>query len=307
MRVLVLGATGFLGSNACRSLERNSEVELVRHASHGTDVALDLTRADTGDLVKVLNLVRADAVVNCVGLTVGGVERMRSLNIDAVRHLVAAMREVASAPRLVHIGSAAEYGAGQVGIAIAEDVAPRPVSAYGRSKLSGTATVLEAAELGDIEGVVLRVFNPVGAGMAPGTLPAEAAMQLLTARATNAQTITLGRLDDFRDYVDAEDVGDAVASAVVAPALTARVINVGSGRATQNRKLVEELVEATGYQGGIVEARTASSRSSSVHWQCADISRARLELGWTPDRPLRHSVAQLLAGAEERLSQGPLP
>nr|WP_322975329.1 NAD-dependent epimerase/dehydratase family protein [Actinacidiphila bryophytorum] len=67
------------------------------------------------------------------------------------------------AARLVQLGSAAEYGPGVPGTALAESAAARPAGVYGATKLAGTLAVAGSG----LDAVVLRVFNPVGAGAPP--------------------------------------------------------------------------------------------------------------------------------------------
>jgi nucleoside-diphosphate-sugar epimerase len=68
------------------------------------------------------------------------------------------------------------------------------------------------------------------------------------------------------------------------------VINIGSGRAVPARTAVELLVEAAGFSGELREERTPSSRSATVDWILADISRAAEVLGWRPTHELADST-----------------
>jgi dihydroflavonol-4-reductase len=65
------------------------------------------------------------------------------VNGEGTRHLVHACLETPSGPRrLVHLSSLAAVGPMPMPTPCAEDVAPRPVSPYGQSKLEGEAAVL---------------------------------------------------------------------------------------------------------------------------------------------------------------------
>ena len=154
----------------------------------------------------------------------------------------------------------------------------------------------EAASAGRVDGVVLRVFNPVGAGMSPDSLPGRA-VALIRLAARQGGSVALGPLDATRDFVDARDVADAVVAACLAPrTVTGRVINIGSGRGTTARELVALIASAAGYLGEIREEAPGSPRSEAVPWQVADIRAAAALLGWSPRRSLGEAVAALLAG-----------
>jgi nucleoside-diphosphate-sugar epimerase len=69
------------------------------------------------------------------------------VNDEGTQHLVHACLETPGGPRrLVHLSSLAAVGPTPMATACAEDVSPRPVSPYGRSKLQAEAAVLGARD-----------------------------------------------------------------------------------------------------------------------------------------------------------------
>ncbi|HEX7611814.1 MAG TPA: NAD-dependent epimerase/dehydratase family protein, partial [Candidatus Limnocylindrales bacterium] len=198
--------------------------------------------------------------------------------------------------RLVHIGSAAEYGPGTIDRPVVETTWPRPVSPYGIAKLAATHLVAASAAAGQ-DAVVLRVFNALGPAMPPGTLPSTALSRLTDAMMCSASHIEMGPLDAVRDFVDVRDIAAAVVAACRAPRLEAPVINVGSGTGHSARELVQALAERVGFAGEIGEAAAGSPRSSDVPWQVADVSLAERLLGWRATHDLRSTVELMTAGA----------
>jgi NDP-hexose 4-ketoreductase len=196
--------------------------------------------------------------------------------------------------RLVHIGSAAEYGGTEPGVSVAEWMPPVPSSLYGVTKLAGTRLV-ELARGAGLDAVVLRVFNVVGAGAPEDGLPGQAAAQLRRALRDGGE-VCLGPLDGVRDFVDARDVADAVLAAAMADRLPHPVLNVGSGTGLPARTLIKELVAVSGYDGALREDAAGSARSAALSFQQADITLARADLGWSPRRDLAGSVAGLWGG-----------
>jgi nucleoside-diphosphate-sugar epimerase len=144
--------------------------------------------------------------------------------------------------------------------------------------------------------VVLRVFNALGPGMAPGTLPGAALRRLSEAVASAAPGIELGPLGTVRDFVDVRDIGSAVVAAARATTLEPRLINVGSGTGHTARELVEALARRVGFAGEIGEGAAGSPRSSDVPWQVADVSLSRRVLGWHAQHNLESSVEFMFAG-----------
>lgn len=294
MRVLLLGATGFLGRHVDEVLSSEPDFDLVRHVHRPSSlpnaIPLDLTTAD-GRLADLVSQAAPDAVINCAGTT-GDATRLEALNVQLVERLLKAIGEAAPFARVVHLGSAAEYGATPHGEPISEATPARPLSPYGASKLAGTRLVTAAIE-GGLDGVVLRVFNPVGAGMPPGSLPGNAARRLREAIGSGSASISLGPLDDWRDFLAASDVGGAVTAALRATRLAAPLVNVGRGEAMQVRELVRHLVAIAGFGGDVREDSAPSARSAAVPWQVADTTLARAVLGWEARRPLDEALTEL--------------
>lgn len=88
---------------------------------------------------------------------------MQQANHALVDTVLAAMAAASWRPRLVHVGSVHEYAPQPPGTSLDERTPTRPTTLYGRTKLQGTEAVLEASAAGQVEAVVLRVSNAIGA------------------------------------------------------------------------------------------------------------------------------------------------
>ncbi len=296
MRLLIIGAGGFLGGHI-RRLAIQAGLDVVtagRSALPGSPRhrLADLAADGPAAIATMLAEVAPDAVVNCAGAIAGPPAALVAANIDGTYALVTAMLRSTPA-RLVHLGSAAEYGGTEPGVPVTEQAVARPSRMYGVTKLAGTRLVGTAAAAG-LDAVVLRVFNPVGPGAPAASLPGRVAAELRRALAYGTD-VRLGPLDLVRDYVDARDVADAVLAAVTAGPLPHPVLNVGSGRAVPVRAMVSGLVAASGCPATVHEDAPGQPRSPDIPWQQADISRARGDLGWQPRRDLAASLADLWA------------
>ncbi|HEX6498165.1 MAG TPA: NAD-dependent epimerase/dehydratase family protein [Micromonosporaceae bacterium] len=292
---MVVGATGFLGTHVWRRAEAAGMEVVTAARSPLPDspwhVLVDLAADDPGRLATTLAEVAPDAVVNCAGAVSGPAPRLAAVNITGTYTLVRAMARAAPLARLVHLGSAAEYGWSEPGVAVTERSPARPVGVYGVTKLAATQLV-ELARAAVPHAVVLRVFNPVGPGATTAGLPGRLVAELRTALAEGVE-VRLGPLDAVRDFVDVRDVAEAALTAATAPTLPHPIVNIGSGRGVPVRTLVTHLTTLSGYHGRVCEDSAGSTRSADVPWQQADISLARADLGWRPRRDLVVSLADL--------------
>jgi NDP-hexose 4-ketoreductase len=295
MRLLIIGASGFLGTHV-RHQAAAAGIEVVTAGRRelpdsGRHHRVDLARDDPRLIAWIVSAVAPDAVVNCAGATGGNPDVLVNVNVNGTYALIKAMLLAGTPARLVHLGSAAEYGRTEPGVPVTERVTARPVATYGATKLAGTRLVELAAAAG-LRAVVLRVFNPVGSGAPLSSLPGRLAAELrqATIRGIDAR---VGSLDAARDFIDARDVADAVICAAAAPAPPRPVLNIGSGDAVPLRAVVRELLAISGCTAAVHEAAPASARSPGVAWQQADISCAIEDLGWKPVRSLRTALIDL--------------
>jgi NDP-hexose 4-ketoreductase len=279
-RILVLGASGFIGSHVCQAIDatgRLTGIPLRR--------GIDLAASAMGDIERVFTDSAPDVVVNCVGTTLGRPAALVKGNVVTVARMLEALRVLAKPPRLVHLASSAEYGGRSDDTPIRETDVPDPAGPYGVTKLAGTELVLAAG----LDAVVLRIFNISGPGSPLGTLLGRVAADLRTA----VKTVRLGSLDAWRDYVDVRDVARAIVLAATRPA--PRILNVGRGEAVHARELVHRLVEVSGTGAAVTEEKGgegnhAGSAASVVRWQRADTTAIRQALGWSPEICVTQSI-----------------
>jgi nucleoside-diphosphate-sugar epimerase len=293
--LFVIGATGFLGTHV-RQRAAAAGLDMVTASRSApvaltSDMRLDLATDGAPRIAALLAEIKPDVVVNCAGAISGPPDALAEANITGPAALVQAMLVAGSPARLIHLGSAAEYGRGEPGVPVDERSATWPVGLYGVTKLAGTR-VVEVGRAAGLDAVVLRVFNPVGPGAPPSSLPGRLAALVSQTLASGAP-VRVGPLDAVRDFVDARDVADAVLAAATASALPHPVINVGSGRGVPARALVDELLAITGHAGEVHEDTAGSTRSADVPWQEADVTQARQDLSWLPRRTLTTSLTDL--------------
>jgi nucleoside-diphosphate-sugar epimerase len=277
---MVFGAGGFLGGRICALLaERGIEHRGFTRSSGDAHRRFDLAVDHHYALDTQIGMYKPTVIINAAAATQGDVLALTRGNVVAVQALLASAQCNANNARFVQIGSAAEYGGAPQGSSQDENAELRPGAAYGLTKLAGSELVLRAQRNG-ADAVVLRSFNISGPGSPASTLLGRVIRRLGT-----TETLQLGSLEAWRDYVDVRDVAEAVLAVATAEDRLPPVLNVGSGRAVLARDVVNRLVTLSGTATKVIEgvahAGHAGSAAEDVPWQQADTTLIQKHLGWS--------------------------
>ncbi len=289
-RVLLLGATGFIGRWVARRLSAegaNLRVS-VRNLNtfndlqsiyqiNGTPVVLDLGAA--GPLAEEVHSWQPEIVFNLAGYGVDPEESDPGMawrvNSEVVTELLDALREASDSTwpglRLVHAGSALEYG--DAGGGLEETTEPLPDTLYGQSKLAGTLAVDREHAIGSVTATSARLFTVYG----PGEHPSRLLPTLLNARGTTCE-IPLTEGLQQRDFTYVDEVAELLLEVGRRPPAYS-VINVATGVLTSVRQFVIEAASVLGLDSGRLGFGTTESTRAEIHHQAVSPSRLNETVG----------------------------
>jgi UDP-glucuronate 4-epimerase len=212
--------------------------------------------------------------------------RYFDINVRGTQVLLEAVAATGLRPRFVLASSSSVYGAA-AGPFREDQALGKPLSPYAASKHAAELVAYVAHHLHGIPVTVLRFFTAYGPRQRPDMAIPQFAARLLR----GAPVHLFGGGDSHRDYTYIGDIVEGVICALER-AGGYRTYNLGSGRLTRLDELVRGLAAALDVP---LRAEPAPAQPGDVPLTWADISLARMDLGWEPRTSLAEGLAHAAA------------
>ncbi len=279
MTHLVLGASGFIGRWLARLLT-DAGAPVVQAARAPEVLTGDVRRFDaleSGALEALLGDVRPTVVFNAIGYGVDRSERDEALARRINAELPEAIaRRLGPGQRLIHIGSALEYGT--IGGDLFETSIPNPTTLYGRTKLEGTERLQSYAVQARLQAVTARLFTVYGPGEHDGRL-----LPSLFAAARSATPLDFTAGEQRRDFTYVEEAARALLALAASGRVShGEVVNVATGRLVSVRAFIEAAIEVLGIPPERIRFGGRPSRPDEMCHDQVAIGRLRAWIGWAP-------------------------
>ncbi len=322
MKVLVTGASGYIGSHAALELLKagheavgfdnlsnsvETSIARVRELSGKPLPFSKLDLLDAPGLSRLLKDGRFDAVMHFAGLKAVGEsvekpELYRQNNVDGSANLLAAMK-AAGCRRLIFSSSCTVYGEVKKN-PVDESHSRAAVNPYGGTKLAVEDMCLELARAEKGWHIaLLRYFNPVGAhesgriGEDPRGVPNNLMPFVMQTAVGRREKVRVWGGDyptpdgtGVRDYIHVVDLalGHLAALENIDSFSGAEAVNLGAGRGYSVLEMIAAASKAAG-KAIPYEIRPRRPGDAAAIW--ADASLARKKLRWSAVRDLDRMCA----------------
>lgn len=294
MKVMVTGASGFIGAACCRALvARGDRVHAVSRRGLAPEGAVGHT-CDLADRAQALALVaelEPEAVLHLAGAVTGtraaaGSHDAFATTLGSTVHLLEAL---AGGPvrRVVLAGSLEEV--------LPSDAVQTPASPYAAAKTAARTWANLAWAHWRVPVVWARLFMVYGPGQQDPTKLVPAACRALL-RSETFRTSSGSRLVDWI-YLD--DVVDGLIACLESPGIEGQHLDLGSGVLTTVRRVVERLHHLV--PGAPEPAWGALPDRAFEVERRADLTATELHLAWQPRYSLDRGLERTLDWARSTL------
>ena len=288
-KVLVTGASGFVGTNLVRRLVREDyEVHIFTRASSNkwrlrdvmsklTDYTVDLL--EENKLKDVIKKIKPEIIFHlaAAGFHSGThfpENKLIETNFLGTVNLIHACNDI-DYKCFINTGSSSEYG--PKNHPMKETDVCEPINMYGITKCAATLYGQSIAKTNNKPVVGFRLFSPFGAyddktRLIPYTI----------INALQNKDLNLANPKAVRDYIHIEDILDLYMKSIErAYELKGEVFNVGSGSQTTIHYVVNKIMELTQSKSS-VNWGSVKERSYDTEIWAADIEKTSKFFDWKP-------------------------
>lgn len=296
IKVLITGATGFVGSNLIyRLVHDNYEVHFFKRKNSSLwrikDIIsrLNSHEVDLQDkkrLLKILGEIKPKIIFHLANLGLYGgidspIEESIKINLLGTINLIESTHKI-DYDCFINTGSSSEYGIKQS--PMSEDDLCRPDSNYALTKLASSLWAQSYAVKNKKPLATLRLFSPFGPFDHPSRFITQTILNLI-----RGKDIYIKSSNAVRDYIFIEDVVEAFMLCIKnTHNLSGEIFNIGYGRQTTIRDVLELLTKQIDSNSRIFYEDSAKDKNM---WQ-ANIQKAKKKLKWYPKKPLKDGLQE---------------
>lgn len=245
-KILVTGASGFIGTHLCEYLILNGhDVCALTHKK--TDLfmpeqQISVDIEDEKGLSEALENFQPDVIVHLAAIASpihGNILDLYRVNLCGTENLFkAADACLPSSTKIILASTAGVYGA-QKSEHLSEELPFNPTNHYSISKMNTEILSRQYADSLNIQ--IIRPFNIVGRGQSNMFL----IPKLVESFRSKNSKIVLGNIDAVRDYVDIDYCIQVISKLIFSDKLILPAINICSGQGYSCRDVINTLEELT--------------------------------------------------------------
>lgn len=291
-RVIVTGASGFIGLNLVKALTRlNADILVIDRVQPAEQFSnVEFEWADLRHLSKVYE---ADYLIHLAAITNAGYAERYPLDTYEINVLgtLNLLNHVKITNRVIFPSTALIYKASQT--PLTEEAELELASTYAQSKILGEQVVRFLCKRIEVSYTIVRFFNVFGPGQFPMYIVPQVVRQI-----KEDGRVVLRNGAVVRDLLYVDDCIDAVLKLAVALAAADTEFNIGSG----SRVTISEVAETAVSVSGRTDVEIVDLQQNIEYSPTAIIAateKLQSAVDWRPKTPLEEGLKVMLQSYNE--------
>ncbi len=309
MKIVVTGATGFIGKYLCQALsEQNYEIVAVTRSAveaYKNITFIHKVLAKDTDWADVLEGV--DVVIHLAGrahvmkdASENPYQAYVDINIDATKHL-AEQAALSGVKRLIFLSSVKVNGEQTNSFAFNESAIPQPEDDYGKTKCEAESVLVNIAKETGMEVVIIRPPLVYGKGV-------KANFKSLIKLAQLNIPLPFGNVANKRSLIYLENLIDFIMLCINHPSAANQTFLVSDDEDVSTTQLIQYIKEASGKRPLLIPVPQSwlsilfklmgkSSLSDRLLGNLqVDINKAKTLLNWKPAYSVKDGIEKTVSG-----------
>lgn len=289
-RILVTGATGFVGSHLYTLLSQDNHEVFGTTKSKPSGNIFYCNISNESAAFELVEKVQPDVIIHSAAIssvTSSSNYEYYLSNTVGTENILRAAASLRQRVRFVFLSTAGVYGNQNTEL-LSEYLCPKPVHHYGMSKFCCERIISNFAEA--IDYTILRPFNIIGEGQNFDFI----VPKLCRAFVQRQAVLRLGNIDVYRDYIDIVEATAIIRRIVFLKEAIGGTYNLCSGKAVSLKELLTLFQKFTKHDIK-VEVAPEFVRKNEIWRLIGDTTKLKALIGDAiPPIPLEKSIQRIL-------------
>jgi len=300
-KILITGATGFIGSNLVKELilDKNNEVNIILRKSSNiwrikdiiTKVKIIYCDITINDQVKkIIEEILPNTVYHCA--TYGGFPNEEDFDKIIQTNIISTINLINNCnykelKAFINLSSSSEYGIKNE--PMIESAELNPTNSYGLSKVVSTSYASKYGKINNMPIITFRLFSPFGYYESKSRLFPSLFLSVIEDKSPK-----LASPDSSRDFIFIKDVINLlIYSTEFAKKYKGEVFNIGTGKQYSVKEIADIVIKSS-EKTITPEYNIVKERSFDNNYWIADMNKTFKAFNWKPQYSIEKSIGLML-------------